>query len=71
MGTILYLLPFKDETNTDIEQWNRIESQGINPLIHRQLIYNKEQRTTYSGERTVSSISDVGKTEQSHAKKSN
>ena len=47
----------------NIGQWIRTESPVINPCIYSHLIYEKEARI-YSGEKTVSSISGTGKTEQ-------
>lgn len=43
------------------------ESQEINPHLSSQLIRTKEPRI-YNGERTISSISGVGKNGQLHEK---
>ena len=64
---LLQIIVMKTVLYTD--QWNRIESPEINPHIHGQFM-TKEPRL-YNGERTVSSINGVGKTEQPHAKESN
>ena len=45
--------------NKYISQWNKIKSTEINQHIYSQLFYDK----VVNGERTVSSINDVGKTE--------
>ena len=47
------------------QKWKRIENPEINPLTYSQLTVTKEARI-YSGEKTVSSISGTGKTEQLH-----
>ena len=53
--------------NRHQDQWNRMESSVINPHICGQLTYYKEAKNIQL-ERRVSSINDVGKTEQPHAK---
>ena len=54
----------------NIDQWNRTESQEMNPHNYVQLIYDKEARI-HSGEKTVSSINGAGKIGQLHVKKWN
>ena len=53
--------------NSNINQWNKIESQEINPCTYEYLILTKEARI-YNGEKTVSSINGAGKTGELHVK---
>ena len=53
--------------NRNIDQWNKIESQEINPCTYEYLILTKEARI-YNGEKTVSSINGAGKTGELHVK---
>ena len=52
----------------NIDQWSRIESPEINPHTYGQLIDDKGGKKIYNGRKTVSSISDGGKTGQLHVK---
>ena len=47
----------------DIDQWNKIESSEINSHTYGHLTFDKEARI-YNGEKTISSISGIGKTGQ-------
>ena len=56
--------------NRNKDQWNRIESPEINPLICGQLIYNKGDKN-YTMEKRVYSVWGAGKTGQLHVKEWN
>ena len=49
------------------DQWNSIDTAEISPCIYDQLISTRDPKI-YTGEKAVSSINGVGKTEQLHAK---
>ena len=51
----------------NIDQWNRIESQEINPCTQGTLFLTKGARI-YNGANTVSSINGVGKIGHLHVK---
>ena len=53
--------------NRGTEQWNKIESPEINPHTCGQLIYGKGGKDI-QWRKTVSSVSDVGKTGQLYVK---
>ena len=53
--------------NKPITQWNRTEGPVTDPHMYGQLIMTKKSRI-YAREMPVSSIKDVGKTEQPCAK---
>ena len=49
--------------NRNIDQQNNRESPEVNPCTYGHFIFAKEAKT-YNGEKTASSISGAGKTEQ-------
>ena len=51
----------------NIGQWNRIQNLEINPYLYDQLIYGKEAKI-YNGVKMVSSITNIEKIGQIHAK---
>ena len=53
--------------NRNIDQWNKIESQEINPCTYGYLILTKEARIN-NGAKTDSSVNGAGKTGQLHVK---
>ena len=52
---------------TNIDQWNKMQRPETEPHTYGQSICKKEARIQ-NGEKTISSISGAGKTEQLHVK---
>ena len=53
--------------NTNIDQWNKIESTEINPCTYGYLFLTKGARI-HNGAKTASSTNGAGKTGQLHVK---
>ena len=53
--------------NRNIDQWNKIESPGVNPHTYGTLFLTKGGRI-YNGAKIASSTNGAGKTEQLHVK---